>query len=286
MPPDIYKSSRYPTNLIKRRLTATSASFWLEFYFPSFETNLIAGHSEFNISMPSFSFVGEAESNSFNAIFPISEIDFTVISGGVSALNVQFPSFLSSFLSNDISLDASVINISASGICYQVPSIKASLSAIEITSSGEINGSVTIISPDSETGSDNGCAYNFDGDLYLVLNLKTKAHSTYRDGNNNAIAQTGELTFSSQYDKNVSDAYILSKSTGDVRFVSKSGENTERVRDLTFKIDDAGTLRNKKVLLAKGLKSQTWQFSVLSPDSEHLEVRAIDLIVNKTKRRV
>lgn len=286
MPPVIYKSSRYPNNTFQGRPYEVGASFWMEAQFGTFDVSITADYTDFKIEMPTFQFESNIVSDSFNVTFPISDIGFSVDAGQVSSFEITFPKFSPTFFAGDIALEASVIALSASGVCYQVPSINVSASAVNISASGDITGSVTIVQPDPESGSEASGSYVFDGDLYLVLNLKTKSHSTYRDGNNNAIAQTGELTFSTQKEKNVSDAYVLAKSTGDVRFIAKSGENTERTHDLIFRVNDDANLVNKKVRLAKGLKGQVWQFSVLSPDGDHLEVQAIDLIVNKTKRRV
>ena len=286
MPPVIYKSKLYPSNFPQGRAYIVGASFWLNSELASFDALFQAYHGSTSILMPPFNFEAEVVSDSLTVVFPISTASFSVISGGVAKLDICFPKFVPKFGAESIILEASVIGLSAEGVCYQLNTINVEASAIKITAEGEVHGSITIIQPDPETGSDAKGAYTFEGDLYIVVNLKTKSHTTYRDGNNNALAQTGELTFSSAKDKNVSDAYILARSTGDVRFIAKSGENVERTHNLVFRVNDDGNLVNKKIRLAKGLKAQGWQFSVLSPDSEKLEVRAIDLIVNKSKRRV
>ncbi len=262
---------------------AETCSFNIDFTPFSFNAN--SGVTYLDVEFPVFNFNGEIVSNSFTAQFKPFEAKFNVLSGTVSRFDIDFNPFEAVFYSSDISVESAAIKLSATGVVYQIPTINVSVDAIHISSDGTVTGSVTIVPPAIESG-DGDDAYLFTGELYIVLNLKTGAHSEYRDGNNNALATTGELTFNSQKTKNVSDVHILSRSDGEVRIVAKSGENIERTHDLTFNVDEDGNLKNKKLALAKGLKSTNWQFSVGAPDKKDLEVRSIDLQVNTLKRRV
>jgi len=286
MPPNILNSGINKTQFFSGRPYVYAGSSWFNTEFKPFDFKVYAGSSSFLFQFPSFTFEAESVSDKFTIVFPVFNAELSSVSGTISDINVVFPSFASNFSSETIELEAAVIRVTASGVVYQIPSINVSVNAVDISADGTVAGSITIVDPDIEFGSGGDDKYIFTGDTYIVLNLKTAAHSEYRDGNNNAIAQTGELTFSSAKLKNVSDAYVMSRSDKDVRLVVKSGENTERTYDITFNVDDLGNLKNKKVALAKGIKAANWQFSIGSPDGAALEVRGIDLKVSKLKRRV
>jgi hypothetical protein len=262
-----------------------SETCWFNTNFNTFSFNAVSGETYLKFALPVFSFNGEVVSNNLITSFNPFDVNLNVLSGTVSNLSADFSPYIALFSSSSIAVEAAAIKLSSTGVVYQIPTISISVNTITISSDGSVSGSVTVVEPPNSSG-DGSDAYTFSGEMYIVLNLKTGAHSEYRDGDNNALATTGELTFSSQHVKNVSDAHILSRADGDLRVIVKSGENIERTHDLTFNVDDAGNLKNKKLALAKGIKSTNWQFSVGSPDGDKLEVRSIDLQVNTLKRRV
>jgi len=281
MPPSIYKIGRNARNYPSARPYVRADNFWLNAVFPSFNFSMLGGTSSLSITFNNFEANFEIASNGFNIVFPVNDISFEALSGTISSFDISFPLFTNSFSADNISLDAYAISISSKGLIRQIPTISVAAEITDILLDGTVTGSVTIVSPD-----DSSSGYVFSGEEYIVLNLKTGAHSEYRDGNNNSIATTGDLSFSSAFMKNVSDMYLLSRSDDDISVIVNNGENTERFIDVTFNADDAGNLKNKKVRLAKGLKSNNWSFAVLAPDGANFEVRSIELIVNKTKRRV
>jgi len=286
MPPTIYKSGLFVSNYPTGRQYIHAGEAYIAGQFSPFTATFKTGSSSIHIAMPSFDVTLSSESDNIQFAFPVFGASFTSNAGSVSTLDITFPSFLSSFGAGDISLEATTYAVSAEGTCYQLQTISLDSEAINIALDGGISASVTIIAPDPEEGSDSDVAIVFEGDVYIVLNLKTKSHTTYMDGNNNAIAQTGELSLGGSNYKNVSDAYLLSRATGTPELIVKNNEETERTYDISYGEAGQAVLRNKKLPLAKGLRGSNWQFSVVSTEDNHLEVRGIELIVNKLKRRV
>ncbi len=286
MPPTIYKSGLFVSNYPAGRQYIHAGEAYIAGQFSPFTATFTTGSSSIHIAMPSFDVSFSSESDNIQLAFPIFGASFTSNAGSVSTFDITLPSFLSSFGAGDISLEATTYAVSVEGTCYQLQTISLDAEAINITLDGDISASVTIIAPDPEEGSDSDVAVVFEGDVYIVLNLKTKSHTTYMDGNNNAIAQTGELSLGGSNYKNVSDVYLLSRATGTPELIVKNNEETERTYDISYGEAGQAVLRNKKLPLAKGLRGSDWQFSVVSTEDNHLEVRGIELIVNKLKRRV
>lgn len=287
MPPRIFISGIRAINPPEIKPTFYGSDAWILAEFPAFSAEVTSVYSYFNIVFPSAPEVSFTSTNdSIDITMPAFGASLQGAGGSIASFNAGFASFTGSFLSSQLALNADAIAITASGICYTISKIAVAADTITISVSGVVEPDSTIIEPITESSSEDELAALFTGENYIIVNLKTKAHSTYRDGNNNALAQTGELTFSSEHNKNVSDVYLSSRSTGDILLTTKSGEDIERTQTLRYGVNGQANLINKKVVLSKGIKAKGWQFSILSPEGSHCEVSSIDLIVNKLKRRV
>ena len=287
MPPRIYKSGIGVINAPQARQSVGSGELSINVKFNQSSLSLLSIASYFDIRfkpfLPTFTY-----SNTILTIpFKRFGYSFNVISGSVAEFPIKFPKTEISLLSSNTNLEAYVCEVTASGSCIVVPSINASIVSIETDLEGNVTGqaNISITLPD-ETGSLLSTSDIYTGDLYLVVNLKTKSHTTYRDGNNNAIADLGQLSLGSQNLKNISDLYIHGRSTGTPEVIIKNNEETQRTYPVSFGVNDQAYLKNKKLTLSKGLRGTNWKLSLASKETDHLEVANIDLIVNKSKRRV
>ncbi len=288
MPPRIYQSGVRAFNLPQPRWYDRAGDAWLGTTFPTFTASFNLGQSAFNIEMPMFSIDFSASEKNFYlaALMPSFEANFNVISGGSASFDITFKPFTFKAGGQAIDCDATIFNISASGTVTQVAKIDVDANTLWMESNGDISGSVTIVAPDSSSSSTGIDSVTFSGETYLVLNLKTKSHTTYRDGNNNALAETGELVFNSNKMKNVSHVHMHSRASDTVEVILTTDETKERKYKAEFAVGGHANLRNKKIPVAKGIKGTNWQIGILAEDADHLEVRSIDLIVNELKRRV
>jgi len=183
---------------------------------------------------------------------------------------------------NSINGDASVLRIDLGSASFQAGGIDLSAAVVLITLDGSAVISQTQV---FDTPADTDYPY-ITGDVYIVVNLRTKTHTTYRDGSNDALARTGILDFGSIMMKNVSDAYVLGRADGDAEFIVDSGEETSRKYPLNYGVLTQAALKNKKLGLAKGLQAPGWQFAVVATGGRHSEVREVNLLVNELDRRV
>jgi hypothetical protein len=118
----------------------------------------------------------------------------------------------------------------------------------------------------------------------IVLNLRTKAHSTYLDGDLDAYATTGSLNFGSAKNNNVSDAFLLGRSTDSLEIDVWNDEETKRTYSVDFRNNDVAKLQNKKQPLAKGLTGTNWKFGFKNTNHSYAEVRNVDLFVGELRR--
>jgi len=122
------------------------------------------------------------------------------------------------------------------------------------------------------------------GDEYIVVNLRTKSHSTYRDGTRAAVAASPEMTFDSYTEKSVSDFYLHARAEKNTNLVVLSGESKERIYPLTYGENTQANLKNRRKPLAKGVRATNWKFTIVVPEDSHMEIRGIDLRVHDLKR--
>ncbi len=286
MPPVIYKGGRYAINNIQGRPYVVGSEGWLYSQFPNMQAALSSLSGILNVVMPAFSF--EATTYWSNFEFKVDHFTFvsSQLSGTIGALSVNMPSFIATVDGKAIVFDASVYGVTSFGSCIQIPNISIESNSIEVTADGELTGSVTIVSPDPSESDSSSEKLQFSGEYYLVLNLRTGSHTTYRDGNNNAIAETGVLDLGGLETKNISDAYINSRVAGNINLATTIDEKKERVYPVTYNNTDEPSLQNKKVKLAKGLNGQNWKFAISVAEEDFSEIRSIDLLVHKNKRRV
>lgn len=286
MPPRIYQSGIISSNIITGRQYLIGADAYIYGVFSPFTSSFVSGTDSLVVDFQPFDASFVIQSGSLDVDFTSFNASFASNSGAISTFSAQFNPFKVTLSSGSLVLSAESQLISISGSCYQIPTISIDVNSLETTIDSEITTSVTIIEPDTESGSDSDVAITFSGDVYVVLNLKTKAHSIYMDGNNNAIAQTGELALGDVSMKNVSDLYLTSRAVGVPEIVIKNNEETERTYSADYGETEQAILKNKKLKLSKKLKGSKWQFSLISSDRDYIEVENVDLIVNKLKRRV
>lgn len=185
-----------------------------------------------------------------------------IITGDASVVEVQIEA--SGFTSNNLSMDKEAVILSMTGYLVQ---------------GQDESGGVVIIPADDDV------EYPYiSGEEYIVVNLRTKAHSTYRDGERTAVVKTGAMNFGSYTDKSVSDLFVLSRARGESEVVMTSGENIERRYPLTFGDTTPPNMKNKKRPLAKGLKATNWSVAIVVADESHLEVRGLELLVTDFNR--
>jgi hypothetical protein len=286
MPPRIYKGIQYALNYPVPRARVYAAAWSFSADFPVFTLDIFSASSKIDVSFDKFGFECTSTSDSIDVVFAPFVPTFNGVSGGTVSFAVSMPqmSFLAGSDTND--LDATVLAVTASGLCYQVSNISVDVSALKVGADGTITGTVAIIPPDGTPVSEDDGAPILTGNTYIVVNLHTRSHTTYRDGNNIAVARTGELNFSSQNLKNLSDVYLNARVKGDMSLAIKSGEDTLRTYPVTFENTTQANLKNKKVRLAKGLRATTWKLYIISPEESHAEIRSAELVVNESKRRV
>jgi len=286
MPPRIYKGSEYALNYPSARPYVYAGAAYISMELPVTEVVIAGSAGSLDIVFNNFLFNAVSTQDSLDLSLPVFNISLAGIGGSTGNLSIILPSQKAMFDSSSTDIDVSAFSVSAEGICYQLSNIVIDASALRISAAGTITGTIAITPPPDVPASDDDLARILSGNNYIVVNLKTKSHTTYRDGNNNAVAKTGEINFSSQQLKNVSDIYLHSRVSGDIEIVAKSGETKERTYPVTFENTTQPNLKNKKVKLAKGIRATNWQLTIVSPDSSHAEIGSMDVIVNESKRRV
>lgn len=185
-----------------------------------------------------------------------------VIKGSAAVLEVQIEA--SGYFGHNLSMDKEAILISMEGRLLQ---------------GVDENDNVVVIPSDDDTEYP-----NIGGEEYVVVNLRTKAHSTYRDGERTAVAKTGSLSFDSYTEKAISDMFLLSRAKGPMEVVVQTKEDIERRYPLQFGETTQSNLKNKKLPLAKGLRGANWTISIIVPDDSHMEIRGLELYVTDLKR--
>lgn len=200
-----------------------------------------------------------------------------------------------------------VLEIKASGSMHLTPLMRGDASVVEMTmeGSGFVSNSLTmdkeviilsmsgsLIQGQDESGSpiiipaDDDIEYpNISGEEYIIVNLRTKAHSTYRDGERTAVAKTASMDFGTFSQKAVTDMFMLSRAKGDLEVLVDTKEDIERRYPLSHGNTQQANMKNKKLPLGKGLKGVNWALSIVVPDEAHLEIRGIELLVTDLKRR-
>lgn len=190
---------------------------------------------------------------------------------------------------NIIKGDSSVTEIQIEGSAYVRSNISMDKELVLISMSGSIiqggyvdEGGVFV--PDVILADDDTEYPNISGEEYIVLNLRTKAHSTYRDGERTAAAKTATLDFGSSTSKAVSDLFMLSRAKGPIEVIMNTGEDIDRLYQVMYGETTQANLKNKKLKLGKGLKAANWSVMIVVPEDSHLEVRSLDLFVTDLKR--
>jgi hypothetical protein len=189
-----------------------------------------------------------------------------------------------------------VLEIKASGSMHLTPLMRGDASVVEMTMEGSgfvsLSMSGSLIQGQDESGSpiiipaDDDVDYpNISGEEYIVVNLRTKAHATYRDGERTAVAKTASMDFGTYSQKAVSDMFMLSRAKGDMEVLVNTKEDVERRYPLSHGNTQQANMKNKKLPLGKGLKGVNWALSIVVPDEAHLEIRGIELLVTDLKRR-
>jgi len=210
-----------------------------------------------------------------------SQLETTPYIGCAVTVNKVSLSLLS-YTANSIQASPVVNSIGMRGGAYSLTYIALSQQAFLVSTKATASLSSTqIIIPDADDIFD-----SITGNNYIVVNLRTKSHTTYRDGSNIAAAQTGLLNFGTVKDKNISDAYLWSRSSENIEFHVKNNEITERKYLANFAEVGQENLSNKKIVLSKGLKGSNWQFAIVSNGNNYSEIRTIDLVANELQRRV
>lgn len=123
------------------------------------------------------------------------------------------------------------------------------------------------------------------GDTIIVVNLRTKTHTTYISGTNNARATTGILNLGSFKRKNISDVLVYGRADDNGNLVVTTDEVTKRNYPITFK-NCSPNLINKRIKLAKGIAGVGWQLGIENEAQIYNEVRTIDLFVSELQRHV
>ena len=174
--------------------------------------------------------------------------------------------------------------LTISGSIVQSTGIQLDKPSLIVTINGDVSQSTVITLPDfeDEVITDG----SITGNNYIVVNLRTRSHTTYRDGNNNAYAKTGKMSFGSIKNKNVSDAFVFGRSDKAIELVILNDEITERAYEITYQENEQGNLKNKKCKLSKGLTGTNWEVAIRNKEAGFTEVRAIDLFVSELKRHV
>ena len=200
---------------------------------------------------------------------------------------------------NTITGRAEVVQISGSGSMYQSAKLEGAMSVLELSMDGsghvvnrmDMDSNIllmsmrgVIVQDDNNVAIDDADYPFIEGETYLVVNLKTKAHSTYKDGERTAVARTASLNFGSFTQKIVGDMFILSRAKGSAEVIVSAGEEKKRHYPLVYGEQTDSGIKSKKLPLARGLKASNWEFEIVVPEDSHMEVRGLDLLVTDTKR--
>jgi hypothetical protein len=191
--------------------------------------------------------------------------------------------------------DISIPNISAEGIITRSSNVEGDFIINRLVTLDGTNLTSTYLSFDNNIYVvDDITSFSILGDAYtaatvfnnnvIVLNLRTKAHSIYREATLDAYAITGELLFGSNKNKNISDAFLFGRSNDAIELTVWNDEEKSRLYVVDYKSGTQGNLKNKKRPLSKGLYGTNWKFKVAKNGSTTAEVRSVDLFVNELKR--
>jgi hypothetical protein len=230
---------------------------------------------------------GNSFSFSKNVVQVRMEGSLVVKSKGAASLSVlQLRASGSMFVNPVVQGDASVVEVSMEGSGFVSNSMNMDKEVIILSMTGRLiqgedeSGSPIIIPADDDTEYP-----SISGEEYIVVNLRTKAHSTYRDGERTAVAKTGSMDFGTYSTKAVTDMFMLSRAKGDMEVLVNTKEDVERRYPLSHGSTQQANMKNKKLPLGKGLRGVNWSLAIVVPDEAHLEIRGIELLVTDLKRR-
>lgn len=228
-------------------------------------TGEIAGSAQAELARPvlSISMVGRL------AVTPVA-------TGELSLLRVSAEGAL--YAPAVITGEGACLQLSSSGRGFVAPTGSLAASPLALSMSGLLTQSATIAAVADEEYP------NITGESYIVVNLRTKSHVTYRDGERTAFARTAGMNFDSFTEKAVSDAFLHSRAQGVGEFLTFPGEETKRSYPLEYGSTRQPAISSKHRPLAKGLKATNWSFGVVVPEDAHMEIRGMDLLASDTKR--
>lgn len=100
----------------------------------------------------------------------------------------------------------------------------------------------------------------------------------------NADFSTGDLDFSSEYQKRLSDFYAGMRSDGDLILTVTADESVEREYTLgTYNVDH---LKQRRVIVSKGAKGKYWRFAVRNTDGCDFEIDSMNVAAVPVARRI
>lgn len=110
---------------------------------------------------------------------------------------------------------------------------------------------------------------DFDGTDYLPID---------------AVVSTGDLDFGSEMQKRIADFYIAMRAAGDLKLNIATDENDPVEYTLSpYAID---TLKQRRVITAKGARGKYWRFELSNTDGCDFEVDTMNVAVTQVTRRI
>lgn len=110
---------------------------------------------------------------------------------------------------------------------------------------------------------------DFDGTDYLPIE---------------AVVSTGDLDFGSEMQKRIADFYIAMRAAGDLKLNIATDENDPVEYTLSpYAVD---TLKQRRVITAKGARGKYWRFELSNTDGCDFEVDTMNVAVTQVTRRI
>lgn len=110
---------------------------------------------------------------------------------------------------------------------------------------------------------------DFDGTDYLPID---------------AVMSTGDLDFGSEMQKRIADFYVAMRAAGDLKLNIATDENDPVEYTLSpFAVD---TLKQRRVITAKGARGKYWRFELSNTDGCDFEVDTMNVAVTQVTRRI
>lgn len=231
---------------------------------------------------------------------PTVEPTVTALAGNIGAISTLLPKLrqaLTAVRGSAATITATLEPMAASmtghtqaqgSMVVTLPNITASATAEQVLFEVVtlcMNLTTASLSQYADYAFDSFCEYNGKyyaagpGGLYEIEQGDTDAGAQI-----DAVFETGDLDFNSEYQKRISDFYAGYRTKGDLALTITTDETG--VVDYTLRNYGNEALHQRRVTTAKGAKGKYWRFKVANTDGCDFEIDTMNMAVVPVARRI